>query len=403
MLLAVAATGCMPPEDLASPAVPEVAAPEVRVSLAASVSRVTLSGPTGLRVIDGTGTTAWEIAPAVRVTARVDGDLVFLAGPDGELSLPVGVLLPADSLGTVLVSDRAYRGRIELSRGGDGVRVINRVPLEEYLIAVVGAEMGRRSEEEMAALEAQAVASRTYALRNLGRFDSAGFDLTADVASQVYRGVASEFPLAALAVERTRGQILTYDGAPIDAFFSSTCGGVSETAAAAFSADRPYLVSTPDISPEGSAWCASSPRFRWRQGWDAAEIAATLRRTLAAERLSGARAGDLREVRVLDRSGAGRINALELVGGGGRTVVRGANTIRRVFEPPSGGMLPSADFTVRISRQGGRLERLDADGRGYGHGVGMCQWGAIGRARAGQDYRTILGDYYPGAELTQAY
>jgi stage II sporulation protein D len=83
-------------------------------------------------------------------------------------------------------------------------------------------------------------------------------------------------------------------------------------------------------------------------------------------------------------------------------VVSGA-AIRRVFEPPGGGLLRSSDFTLRISRRGGRIERVEAEGRGYGHGVGMCQWGAIGRARAGQRYDEILLSYYPGAELRKIY
>jgi len=77
--------------------------------------------------------------------------------------------------------------------------------------------------------------------------------------------------------------------------------------------------------------------------------------------------------------------------------------IRRVLSPPEGGPLRSNDFTIRISRRGGRIERVDIDGRGNGHGVGMCQWGAIGRARAGQDYRTILGSYFPGTEIQRLY
>src|SRR5690606_38287396 len=101
----------------------------------------------------------------------------------------------------------------------------------------------------------------------------------------------------------------------------------------------------------------------------------------------------------LDRTASGRISRLELVGSGGRTVVNGSAAIRRVFSTPASGLLRSADFTVRITRKGGRIELLEAEGRGYGHGVGMCQWGAIGRARAGQDYVGSLMSYYHGVEL----
>jgi stage II sporulation protein D len=393
----------MPPEDAAAPTAPEDAAPEVRVGLFSTASVVRLAGSHGLRVLDSTGGTAWTVPAGSTIEARVMGDLVHLRDNATEITLPLAIVLPSDSTGTILVNERAYRGRLELSRGADGVRAINRVSLEDYLVAVVGAEMGRRTDLERAALEAQAVASRTYAVRNLGRFAGEGYDLTADVTSQVYRGVASELPLARLAVEATRGEILTLDGQPIDAFYSSTCGGESERGEAAFrGAARSYLTNVPDATPEGGAWCAISPRYRWQARWDGAMIAATLRRTLAAEGLS-TQASDLREVRMLDRTGSGRVAAMELVGSGGRTVVRGANAVRRVLEPPEGGWLPSADFTIRITRSGGRLVRVEADGRGHGHGVGMCQWGAIGRARAGQDYRTILLSYFPGVRIERLY
>ena len=115
-----------------------------------------------------------------------------------------------------------------------------------------------------------------------------------------------------------------------------------------------------------------------------------------------ARANDLTEMRVLDRTGTGRIATLELTGRNGRTAVSG-QAIRRVLAPTAGGMLRSTDFTVKLGRRGGKIERVTIEGRGYGHGVGMCQYGAIGRARAGQDYQTILTSYFPGTLLSRIY
>src|SRR5690606_38975067 len=160
------------------------------------------------------------------------------------------------------------------------------------------------------------------------------------------------------------------------AFCCSACGGSSEAGRDVFvDGDRPYLQARPDVDGEGRAWCAISPRFRWTTSWSAAELAAILRRTLAAERLATAVAADLREMRVLDRTASGRIATLELRGARGATVVRGS-AIRRALQPPEGGLLGSSDFTVRLDRRGGRIERVVAEGRGFGHGVGLCQWGA---------------------------
>jgi stage II sporulation protein D len=96
------------------------------------------------------------------------------------------------------------------------------------------------------------------------------------------------------------------------------------------------------------------------------------------------------------------VATVEFVGRNGATPVSG-QAIRRVLSPPEGGILRSTSFTIRISRTGGRIERVDIDGQGNGHGVGMCQWGAIGRSRAGEDYQTILASYFPGTEIEPAY
>ncbi len=263
--------------------------------------------------------------------------------------------------------------------------------------------MGQRAPGEEEALKAQAVVSRTYVLRNQGRHADQGFDLLADVSDQAYAGIASENPMATAAVLATRGEILTYDGAPIDAFYFSTCAGRTEDGTAAFAgADRPYLRSVDDHDPAGIAWCASSPRFRWSESWTRAELTAILKRTLPANGLPVTVATDLTEMRVLARTASGRIATLELSGQAVRTAVRG-QAIRRVLAPTAGGILRSNDFTVRLSRVGGKIERIDIDGRGNGHGVGMCQWGAVGRSRAGEIYPHILRSYFPGTELGRVF
>ena len=401
LALAVLLGSCMPrdePAMLVAPAIPS-ASPHLRVALMLDVTRPAFTATGGVRVIDPAVGEVAVHPEGAAVEARARGDVVEVGG----VALARVVLAPVEPSGGVTVGDRTYGGTIELTRAPDGVRVINRVTVEEYLVGVVAAEMGRRAPEERAAVEAQAIASRTYALRHMAQAADRDWDLLATVDHQVYRGQSPGEAMAREAVDATRGEVLTWGGELIDAFYSSTCGGRSEAGGDVFvDGDRPYLRSVSDIGPDGVAWCAISPRFRWRASWDGAEIAATLARTLAVERLGTGRSGDLREIRVLQRTGSGRIAELELVGSGGRTRIAGS-AIRRVLRPPGGELLGSADFTIRIARRGGRIDRVEADGRGFGHGVGMCQWGAIGRARAGQDYRTILMSYFPGTTLAQWY
>ncbi len=402
LLTSLALGSCMPPDVPAFTPEPAVRAPDIRIGLALETASVALGGGGAFRVIDPDEGVLAEVPRDRVATVTASGSLITVRGIAPSIARRRLTIAPGSGEATVRYGGREYRGVLELDRGNTGVRVINRVDLEEYLIGVVGAEMGNRAPEEFAALQAQAVASRTYAIRHQDR-TGRGYDMVADVNNQVYAGLSLEQPLAARAVEETRGEILTWGGEPIDAFFSSTCGGETEDGPAVFAAaTRPYLRSVSDRDASGTAWCAISPRYRWQEEWSASQLLTILRRTLAANGLPLARSADLSEMRVLDRTATGRIASLELTGRNGRTVVTG-QAIRRVLAPTAGGILRSTDFTVKIGRTGGRVERVTIEGQGYGHAVGMCQYGAIGRARAGQDYVMILTSYFQGTTLSRIY
>lgn len=400
LLLAIGS--CAPPEPAPAP-LPESKDPDLRVGVLVNVSRATFGGGGGLRIEDPAEGDLRTIAAGASLDVVARGADVTLLDTRGPVSRPVMVIEAVDPGAALRLNGREYRGVLEVRRSDSGLTVINRIPLEAYVAGVVGAEMGRRAPGEEEALKAQAVASRTYAIRNRGRWKAHGFDLVGTTSDQIYTGEANENTMATAAVAATRGQILTWNHEPIDAFYFSTCGGRTEDGVAVFAgAARPYLRSVDDLDPSGTPWCATSPRFHWSAGWSATELAATLRHSLAAEHLPVGRANDLTDLRVVDRTRTGRVATLVLVGRNGRTLVAG-QAIRRVLSPLDGGPLRSTDFTIRISRHGGRIERVDIDGRGNGHGVGMCQWGAIGRARAGQDYRTILTSYFAGTEIERLY
>ncbi|HRP08720.1 MAG TPA: SpoIID/LytB domain-containing protein, partial [Gemmatimonadales bacterium] len=163
---------------------PLAAAPVVGIILQSSATRPQLSGPVGLTVRVSGSEDRWIAGPGNPLEARLQNGQVSLQ--IGGRAITGGLLRVSspDSAGTVLLDGRAYRGTLELSGGGDGIVVVNRLDLEDYLVAVVGAEMGRRTPDESSALEAQAVASRTFALRHLDRDGIRGYDLLADVSSQ---------------------------------------------------------------------------------------------------------------------------------------------------------------------------------------------------------------------------
>jgi len=380
-----------------------VGGPLVRVGIALDRKNVKLWSPGGLRLEDAlTGQPAGEVAPGASLVARADGSTLRF---DGDLSeSPVGVpsvrVHPARGNEPVYVSGRPYRGSAELRVAGGGrVSAINVLPLEDYLLGVVPLEIGPRGADEMAAVEAQAVAARTYAVAQLGGQLEMGFDLFGTVDDQAYGGMAAERDESTKAVRRTVGKVLLYDGRPIRAYYHSTCGG--RTAAIEEVMDRPsapYLRSVSDRAPDGTDFCSASPRHRWTVTWSRAELDSVSRTGLAAHfGVTPREIGRVESLEVVARTPSGRVRDLSFHGNG-LALVLSRLDIRRAL-PHNGQILNSTDFSV--NERGDGLVVLE--GHGYGHGAGMCQWGAIGRARAGQDFVEILETYYPGAVLVNAY
>lgn len=369
---------------------------------------VTLGGDGELILTDdATGQPVGSIPAGVRWSVVPAPGGVRLVLPDGSQSEahPGIFAVNVTERRFAMAEGRAYRGRLDVVRSGAGLLVVNRVALESYLAGTVGPEMGARRPAELAALRAQAVVSRTFAVKNRGRWEVHGLDAFADVRDQVYSGVAGETPQVWDAVRATAGQVIVYHGSPIDAFFHSTCGhataGVEEVFATAVA--RPYLRSVSDASGGGRYYCEISPRFRWREEWDASNLRAILSRTLpAVMNVSGDGLQPITDIEITRTTRSGRVGELRIVFERGDVRVPGPS-VRSVLRPQAGRLLGSQAFELHVTRDGGRVNRLVAAGTGSGHGVGFCQWGAIGRARVGQDDRTILATYFPGTRVEKLY
>jgi len=331
----------------------------VRVLIGDGLTRVALRSPSGILV---KGSPLGTSAKHMTVTPRSLGRPVFIQSR-GEL---------------IQVNGRAYRGSIEIRKKGSGLlQVINDLDLEDYLLGVVAAEIP--SDWEMEALKAQAVASRTYALyqkRNAGR---RAYHILATVDGQMYLGKRGERPRAEQAVEETKGLVLTYRGEVIPAFYHASCGGHTEDALELWGIDEPYLKGVDcdcqDISTYGT----------WEKRVTTAGIIRSLRR-------EGYRLNEIVGVGIGGLTAAGRVkNVLFRHAGGSLSVP--AETLRATLGYAS---LPSIFFEPEI------IDReIVLSGRGFGHGVGLCQWGAKEMARRGADYQSILSYYYPGTALAR--
>ena len=253
--------------------------PGVRIGIERNVEGFTLSSSAPF-LVEGISTRRAEVSIVIalgqgegpfsrddletRIAVETDDRRVFLRPMDAATVISVG---PGDA--PLRVDGGAYRGDLEVRGTSRGLlTLINELPLETYLLGVVPNELGPDAFPELEALKAQSVAARTYIVRNLGQFEDEGFDICDTDFCQVYRGLDTEHPLATQAVEETRGQIATYEGEPINALYSSTCGGRTEDAENVFGESVPYLVSTlchyehPDPQPFGSSAVYRS----WEEG-----------------------------------------------------------------------------------------------------------------------------------------
>ncbi len=400
-----APAGAAPAPAAPPAAVSEGPEPQVRIGLQVGATSINVGGLAPLTVTEPDGTPVARIAAGETWRVVIAGQALQLVSPAGRAAAPTDGLgvIAEDPHDPVRIGRRDYRGSVDILRDRTGLTAVNRLGLEAYLGGVVGGEMGRRDSTDVEALRAQAVVSRTYALRNMGRWRVEGFDFYATVSDQVYGGVQSENALALAAVRDTRGEVITAGGAPIDAFFFSTCGGRTADGTEAFrGAARPYLRSIADVDAGGVPWCSLSPRFHWRDEWSGDALRAILARTLQETNLARGGVGAIRHVATEGRTASGRVASLRIVTASGTIMVDGPQ-IRRVLQTTAGDILRSTRFELRETTRGGAVSFLVAEGMGAGHGVGMCQWGAVGRARAGQRYPEILAAYFQGTELQRDY
>jgi stage II sporulation protein D len=335
-----------------------------------------------IRVLLDSGLTSVSITFSDQHRGFVDGILRFdatsglewqLEVRDGWLHVdeePIGYNLtfePVESL--VSWGGRQYRGAIQFVAFGDQLRVVNLLGLEEYLRGVVPAEM--QASWPLEALKAQAVAARSYTLANL---DYEGpYDICATVQCQVYHGVSVEHPRSDRAVSETSGIILTHDGDLARTYYHSDSGGTVASSAEVWGVTEPYLVSRTDVT-------AYTPHRNWRFRVDPSLVASTLREL-------GSDVGPVVKLQVLGYSESGRVSQLKVFGSVGSKVMEG-ETLNKIVRQWG---LKSASFVL--------LDSLTAQGNGWGHGVGMSQYGAKALAQFGYNYGEILTFYYPGTRL----
>jgi len=384
----------------------------IRVGLAASVESVVVSarGAFSLTVYSGAARRLQASSGEEWTFVGTDAGITARSSGGQSLELAQGtVRLRPEAPAAMVVNGVAYRGEIEVYPAAPGsLTVVNVVGMEAYLRGVVPGEIGARSPAEIEAVKAQAVAARTYAAASSGGRAAGDFDVLATIADQLYQGADFEDPVCDRAILETAGLILTFAGRPAHTYFHSTCGGRTAARHEVWElGELPYLRSLPDgggrASRPDDAWCRSSPSFTWTVSWTGDEVARLVRGQLPAVASTPVREpiGDIVGLAATERSPSGRVRWLEVRTTSGTYRVFGDRVRRLLLRPDTGGILRSAWFDLDVKTSGGRVVRVTARGRGNGHGVGMCQHGALGQARAGRSCEEILAHYYPGTALAR--
>ena len=338
---------------------------ELKVAIKKEVDTLKIGSSTAAIVKDSSGKKLGTLKPMSALAATSNGDEIKIANRvrGGEL-----IVEPQDN-GYVWIGDRWYRGTTQLILQDSGITAINHVNIEDYLYSVVGAEAV--ASWPLEALKAQAVAARSYALYKRNVESNGIYDVDTTVGTQVYKGLDSEFTTTHEAVNSTLGQVMTYNNEVILAAFHSSSGGYTENVEDVWSSPLPYLRSVVDYDHK-------SPVFEWQKVIPVSKI-----RTLVAG------IGKIRGIQPAETTPRGRVITMTVTGDRGSTIVTGKD-MRKVLD------LRSTLF--RVSTDGNNLH---VKGRGFGHGLGLSQWGAYYLAQQGVNYHQILAHYYQSANLTK--
>jgi stage II sporulation protein D (peptidoglycan lytic transglycosylase) len=367
--LLVATCGCAMPRPVQAQTVP------IRVLLLQNLSTFQVSVPPEYTILT---------RPASPPTVDHQGwRTLHAAAQRGQIHLSnLGIaveavqIVPRRPAAVIYAGDKLYRGGLEVKSRNGKLMVVNTLDLEEYLYGVVPKEAPAKW--EMAALRAQAIVARTYALYKRARNGAGDYDVAAQyVRDQHYDGFSAEHPRTTQAVNDTRGLVLTCDGELIPTYYHAESAGSTENSEHVWSAAHPCLraVKTP-MHP-------ASPYLQWT-----ADVA--LQDVRAALIKSGYAIDTVRSLQPIQWSPSGRIMALKVIHKRGEHVIRGTD-FRMALGPE---VIRSTRFTVQV-----RHGRAFFAGQGWGHGVGLCQWCSQGMAELGYDYEAILSHYYQGAKL----
>lgn len=336
----------------------------IRVALVKGSEAVSIEG-NGILLTDGEGL-PMRLSPPLQIRRTKDGLQV-----NNIKVKSLRITAPA----FLIMNGKGYRGVLEVYPAEKGLLVVDELPLEEYLVGLINCEIS--SQWPIEAVKAQAVIARSYAVYQKAARKGALYHLESSVMDQVYEGCDIEDSRAVRGVKETAGEVLTFGGAIIQAFYHSSCGGHTESAENVWGGTLPYLQGV------DCKYCLTAPSVKWEQTIPLKKIETLLKN-------NGYQVSGIKEIRPGKRNRSGRFQEVIANHGKGRLVVSAVNFRKAIGY----STIKSTNFEIA-----NHADEVTFSGFGYGHGVGLCQWGAKQRAGDGFDYQEILSYYYPGTSL----
>lgn len=392
--------------------------PDIRVRVIGGAREARISGPASVIVRPAKAMRGDVTATPFTIAASPDG--LRITDPRGESrTLPFGGdidIMPAEAGGDaaakapIVVNGTRFPGTLSIRpRWNDNpqqIDIVASMPIETYLPGVLTGELLKDWKRQ--AYEAQSIASRTYALheRERARREGKAWDVEATDFDQVY--AASSRTIAVEAARATRGRVLEYKGRLIRAYYSSTCGGRPSSASSVWPTGPGYEfnLAAPLQGKSRGHYCQRATFYRWSVTRDDDELSKRIRAWGKAAKEDVQDLTRLRKAQVRDTNDAGRPITFTLTDDSGRRYALTAEQLRVACNQSVPG-LPAIARETRVNSGDMEVQvwadQVHITGRGWGHGVGMCQWCAEGMAEAGQDWATMLREFYPGASVVTAY
>ena len=295
-----------------------------------------------------------------------------------EIERDKGLLIKTNDKRGIWVGGKRYSGLINIKNLKNKILVVNILGIEKYLTSVVGSEMPHKWPLE--ALKAQAIASRTYALKKTG---NDLYDIDSTQKDQVYNGLESNTYKTSKAVKYTRSLVITHKNKLINALFHSSSGGITENSEDVWSNKYPYLVSVRDFDQK-------NPKMHWKKIFSNKEL-----------QILFPKIGGIKEIEILDITKTGRVKNIKLIGNYGSLDLSGRNLRKKMGLQST--LFRFKFITVNTNKEKNNIKNLNKSlmisGMGAGHGVGMSQWGAKYLAMRGYKAKDILGYYYKGIQI----